>query len=144
MPRILVIEDNDSTRKMVRRVLERAGYSVTEAADGKESIRLFRKLQADLVITDIFMPELDGLSTITSIRRDFPGTRIVAMSGGSQLLGDSYIDHAIELGAANIIKKPFTPTQLLQAVVASQAGQQMQDRPDSSAGCLRLVATTVG
>jgi len=80
--RILVIDDDRKLREVISRALERAGYDVLEADDGEAGIRLYREHGADLIITDIFMPERDGLETILQLRRESPGVKIVAISGG--------------------------------------------------------------
>lgn len=113
--RILVIDDDEAFRGVVRRILEGGGHSVTEAANGSSVSALLRDRPADLVITDIFMPDMDGIETILQIRKEFPAARIIAMSddsAGSML----YLNAASKLGADSIIAKPFPAGLLLSAV----------------------------
>lgn len=114
--KILVVDDDATVCDLLRVVLEREGYDVTAAADGKEAIRLFRQKPVDLIITDIIMPEQEGLKTISDIRRDYPNVRVIAISGGVQYgLGD-YLEAATALGADRTFSKPFDRRELLSAV----------------------------
>lgn len=104
---ILVIDDDDQFRLMLRRVLEKEGYDVFEATNGKEGINAFRRLQTDLVITDIIMPEVEGVETIISLRKEFPGVKIAAISGGGRNAPDGYLVMAKKLGAELVMEKPI-------------------------------------
>jgi DNA-binding response OmpR family regulator len=116
MKKILVVDDDSTVRELLRVVLEREGYHVTTAADGKEAIRLFRQKPADLIITDIIMPEQEGLKTIYDLRRDHPSVPVIAISGGGQYgLGD-YLEAATAFGADRTFAKPFDRSELLDAV----------------------------
>lgn len=116
MKRILVIEDDDQIRLLLRKILEKAGYQVTEAQDGYVGLRLFRSQPADLVITDIFMPEKEGLGTIRELKRDFPGVKIIAISGGGLTGNLSFLQVAGAMGAQRTIVKPFDYMEILTAV----------------------------
>lgn len=116
MKRILVIDDDVVFRQMLRKVLERAGYETTEAADGKEGIELFREAPADLVITDIIMPEQEGIETIQELKRDFPGVKIIAVSGGGRLDPKEYLKTAEQFGAVRTFNKPFDREEFLDAI----------------------------
>ena len=94
MPNILVIEDDVQVRTMLRIMLEEAGYEVQEASDGKEGLSLFRQKHFDLIITDIIMPEKDGMETIIEMRHDYPDVKIIAISGGEFIIPDHYLDTA--------------------------------------------------
>jgi CheY-like chemotaxis protein len=114
--RILIIDDEASIRKPLQIILERAGQEVVSAANGSEAVRLWRQLAGDLVITDIHMPEKNGLETIIELRQIAPHPRILAMSGGDlnprvDVLGDATL-----LGASRTISKPFTLEEMLRAV----------------------------
>jgi DNA-binding response OmpR family regulator len=114
--RILIIDDDDRTRKLFRKILEREKYEVTEACDGKEGIKLFRNEPADLVITDIIMPEKEGIETIMDLRKEYPEVKIIAISGGGRVEAGSYLEVAKKIGAAQTLAKPFTPDELLEAI----------------------------
>lgn len=83
MARILIIDDNDDLRTVICGVLESAGHEVVQAADGVQGIELQRRSPVDLAITDILMPEKEGVETIRDLAREFPALRIIAMSGGA-------------------------------------------------------------
>ena len=114
--RLLVADDSADMRESLRLVLERAGYEVVLAPDGLRALEMQRLCPAEVLITDIFMPERDGLETITSFRREFPQTRIIAMSGGGVRVGNRYLDTAAIAGADAMLRKPFDPKSLLQAL----------------------------
>ena len=116
MKRILVMDDDVTFRKMLRKILEREGYETIEAEDGKEGMRLFRAAPADLVITDILMPEQEGIETIQELKRDFAGVKIIAISGGGRLDPEEYLRAAEQFGAARTLSKPFDREELLGAI----------------------------
>ena len=116
MARILVIDDNDLMREMLREMLEEGGHDVVEAADGREGAELCRREPADVVITDILMPEADGLEVIRQLRGSFPDIKLVAISGGQTTGKVDYLTFAQELGAARTFRKPFHPHELLAAI----------------------------
>lgn len=118
MPRILIIDDDESIRCILRETLKHAGYEVDEAHNGQEGLRRYRVAPAHLVITDLLMPEKDGLETIQELRHDFPQVKIIAMSGSRSLR-----DRVQQLGVQSTLRKPFGSQELLaevQAVVANQ------------------------
>ena len=116
MARILVIDDDDAVRATIRRVLERAGYLVEVAVNGADGIRFYRAAPHDLVITDLYMPEKEGIETIQELRAERPDLPILAVSGG--ILGDkSGLTDAELFGASATLAKPFT-TEQLQSTVA--------------------------
>ncbi len=110
---ILVVDDSDVVRDVIRRSLQQAGYHVSEAANGNEAVRAASAAPFSLVITDILMPEKDGLETIMYLRRTTPNTRIIAMSGAGNEL---YLSDARGLGATAILPKPFSQQTLLDLV----------------------------
>ena len=117
MARILIIDDEWDIRNLVSRILKQEGHEVIEAADGKEGVRIFRENLPDLLITDIIMPEKEGLETIMELRRDFPNVRTIAISGGGKSLdGDTCLQFAKGLGANRTLAKPFSRQELLEAV----------------------------
>jgi DNA-binding response OmpR family regulator len=125
MPRILIVDDDECFRTVLRETLERAGYEVLEAEDGETGLKLHHRERPDLVITDIVMPGKAGLELIAEIRRDFPGTRIIAMSGGGQANPYSYLNMARENGAESIFLKPIDREAFLAKV------RDMVGEPDS-------------
>jgi DNA-binding response OmpR family regulator len=116
MVRILVIDDNAPTRDILRQALEQAGYEVVEAPDGRVGIARQRAMPAEVIITDILMPEQEGFETIRELRRDFPTTGIIAMSGGGQIGCDTLLTIAARLGAQRVLQKPFGLHDMLNAV----------------------------
>ncbi len=116
MARVLVIDDDDDTRRMLCEVLTRAGHEVVAAADGRTGVARYRDSRADVVITDIFMPDSDGLETIREIRGEFLQARIIAISGGGRRSDFDYLPSALILGAWRTMDKPFSPAEILHAV----------------------------
>jgi DNA-binding response OmpR family regulator len=116
MATILVIEDEAQERTLFQAVLEEAGYHVLGTDCGKEGLHLLRHHAVDLVLVDIFMPNMDGLEFIQQLRPAGPMPKIIAISGGS---GEwNYLDVAKHLGANDTLKKPLGPRELLDAVSA--------------------------
>jgi len=109
------MEDDDVFRGALRVILEEAGYDVIEARDGAAGVRLYRERGADLVLVDIFMPELDGLEVIRALRTEVPRPRFIAMSGGGRAGHGDLLTVATALGAARTLVKPFAPRDLLDA-----------------------------
>lgn len=123
MPSVLIVDDEEAIRHLIRETLEQAGYCVHEASDGKEGLTRYRESPADLVIMDILMPDQDGLESILTLRREFPKAKIVAITGGSDMIGIlNFLDVARMLGARRTLQKPFEMKQLLDAVQAEIAG----------------------
>jgi len=116
MPRVLVVDDDEDVREMLRQMLERQGYEVTTAADGKQGLARYREDPADLIVLDIVMPEREGLETIMELRRDDPGVKIIAISGGGRIGPQSYIEVARALGAQRTFAKPLDRREFLAAV----------------------------
>jgi DNA-binding NtrC family response regulator len=114
--RILLIDDEACIRRPLQLLLERAGHEVFTAANGMEAVRLWRESSGDLVITDIHMPEKDGLETILELRQLSPRTPILAMSGGHPNGRVDVLGDATQLGAFRTIGKPFALREMLEAV----------------------------
>src|SRR2546429_4085688 len=108
MPSILLIEDDDLFRDTLAQTLTGRGYTVMQARDGDEGVRLFRVEPVDLVITDIIMPKKEGLATVMELRRDYPKLGIIVMSGGLAQAAPLYLKMAGGLGANRLLPKPFT------------------------------------
>lgn len=116
MTKILVIDDDTAMRKMVRRTLADAGHEVIEAADGIEGIKSFRAETPAIVVTDIIMPEQEGIATIREMRAIRSDVVIIAMSGGGAGPGELYLDIAKVFGADAVLPKPFRPAELVALV----------------------------
>ena len=117
MSRILVIDDDRLVRFTIRTALEQAGHTVAEAEDGARGLVAFDAGTYDLVITDLLMPEKDGIETIAHFRAEFPRVRIIAMSGGgTRVRGERYLGTAAEIGADAILSKPFEIAALLDTL----------------------------
>jgi DNA-binding response OmpR family regulator len=117
MALVLVIDDEPEIRALLRRWLEREGLSVIEAEDGEVGIRLFREHSPEVVITDIIMPQKEGIETIMDLRREFSSAKIIAISGGGTAMTSGACLHlAARLGAARAFSKPLDMSRLLEAV----------------------------
>lgn len=116
MKKILVIDDDAGVRGTIVRILERKGYQTLVAADGARGLSMCRREPPDLVITDIIMPEKEGLETIREIRKERSDIKVLAISGGGRLGNIDYLAIAGMLGADAVLPKPFAPTELLEVV----------------------------
>ena len=116
MTKILIIDDDNQFRTMLRQLLERNGYEIKEASGGKEGIELYRKSPTDLIITDLIMPGKDGIETIQEFKKDFPDIKIIAISGGGRLGPQDYLHLAKMLGAQRTLTKPIELSELLDAI----------------------------
>jgi CheY-like chemotaxis protein len=113
---VLIADDSAGFRQSLKLALEAAGYRVRVAAHGGEAIALQNERPADILITDIFMPESDGFEAIDQFRRDFPDTKIVAMSGDAQHARREYLSVAALVGVDATLKKPFKTEELLRTL----------------------------
>ena len=119
MSSVLVVDDEDQVRQLVRETLARAGYQVWEARDGKEALQQYRQRHIDLVVMDILMPEQDGLESIIALCREFPKVKVIAITGSIDKIGIlDFLDVAEMLGASRTLQKPFEIQTLLDAVAA--------------------------
>jgi CheY-like chemotaxis protein len=116
MAHILVVDDDDQVRVLLQHMLERLGHEVTLASDGNQALERYRQKQAEVIFMDLIMPGKEGIETITDVRREFPGAKIVAMSGGGRMGPENYLDLASKLGALRTMAKPFTFAQVQQVV----------------------------
>ena len=116
MERILIIDDEPQIRSMLTLMLEREGYEVVEAPDGVDGIKIYRQNPADLIITDLIMPNKDGIGMIIDLKKEFPDVKIIAMSGGGLNKPDGYLKGAKKLGAACTLTKPIDREKMLEAV----------------------------
>ncbi len=126
MAKVLVIDDEKDIRVVLKAILERAGHEVVTAADGKEGLGKLHKEGADLVITDVIMPGIDGVATAKEIRKDHPDMPIIVISGGGNVAPmeyepgaistSSYLASAAKAGADRTLTKPFQRQELIDAV----------------------------
>lgn len=116
MPKILIIDDEDQVRKMLKQLLESNSYDTVEARNGIEGLELFKTAIPDLVLTDLIMPEKEGLETIREMKKLNPGTKIIAISGGGINKPDMYLDLASKLGAQHVFSKPVKNQELLSVI----------------------------
>jgi DNA-binding response OmpR family regulator len=109
----LIVDDNPDMRSFLRIVLERAGFEVQVAADGERALDLQRAHPVEVLITDIFMPECDGIELIHQFKSAFPQVKIIAMSGGGRVSRMDYLPFAADIGADRLLRKPFAAATLL-------------------------------
>jgi CheY-like chemotaxis protein len=118
---ILIIDDDAAVSRTLSLILARAGYEVTTASSGRKGLALLADNDFDLVLTDIIMPELDGIEAIRKIRTDHPGLRVIAMSGGGQIDKADFLHMARALGADEVLEKPVRGQKLLELVSSALA-----------------------
>ncbi len=116
MARILVVDDEEDFRRIVSRMLTAAGHQVEEAADGRQAIEAYRARPVDLVLADLYMPDIDGVEAIIRLRHEFPDVRIIAVSGGGHLGEEDVLKIAAGIGAQATMAKPLVKKTLLKAV----------------------------
>ena len=125
--KILLIDDDDQFRKMLRKVLEKEGYAVEEAEDGEKGIHRYRQAPADLVVTDLLMPNMEGIETLRALRASDQKVPVIVVSGGGVGGAGAYLSAARRLGASSTFTKPFDRVQFLEAVAGGlQAGRAGQ------------------
>ncbi|EHJ49182.1 response regulator receiver protein [Solidesulfovibrio carbinoliphilus subsp. oakridgensis] len=125
MKTVLVVDDDPSIRALIRLYLEGAGYAVIEAADGRLAMSALAGQPVDLVVLDIFMPEMDGLEVLQVLRDQCQSCKVMAISGGSAKIGLDLLDHATIFGADAVLEKPFGAARLLEktaALIGTAAG----------------------
>jgi DNA-binding response OmpR family regulator len=115
---VLVAEDDAQYRRLLKEVLENFGYQVITTANGKEALRVFQEQTPKLVITDIIMPEKEGIETIRELKKLAPDVKIIAISGGGIGSADIYLKIAKTVGADRVIEKPMVIDDLMSAVTA--------------------------
>ena len=116
MARILIVEDEESIRTMLSQSLKQLDHEISTAPDGDQALEFLRENEIDLVVTDIVMPNREGLETIQDIRQNWPKIKIIAMSGGGRVGNMNYLELAQNFGATAALKKPFTMAQLKGAI----------------------------
>lgn len=114
--KILIIEDDDQLQGFVQELLEDHGFEVLLAANGNEGIKVAEEQQPDLILTDLLMPEKDGVRVITEVKANHPEIPIIAMSGGQSVFSPVFLEAASTLGATKTLDKPFRNEELLQTI----------------------------
>lgn len=127
MSRILIIDDNTSMREVVSEMLQQAGYETIDVENGRFALQVHRDSPVDLIITDLFMPDTDGLEIINQFRHQYPEVKIIAVSGGGSRGLVELLSVAKKMGAERALMKPFSWEELLAAV------QGVLDEPSSTA-----------
>jgi CheY-like chemotaxis protein len=125
---ILVIEDDPGVRRVLQHTLEYAGHAVRAVDNGRDALRAVNENEPDLVVTDIVMPDSDGLEVIRILTSDHPRVRIIAISGGGMIHRTTYLDLAHLLGAHLTLQKPVLPSDLIFAV------SELLDDPQAQRG----------
>jgi len=118
---ILIVDDEPGIRELLGIMLESSGHTVATAEDGIQAPKVMATRAIDVVITDLLMPERDGLEFITEVRKKYPSVKIIAMSGGGHIARDSYLRIAKTFGAHFLLEKPFNQSDVLAAVDAVMA-----------------------
>jgi CheY-like chemotaxis protein len=112
MPTVLVVDDDEAMRKLLRRMLERTGFTVVTAVNGRDGMERFREHPADIVVTDMMMPEVDGAALIRGLRGEWPEVRIIAISGVEY----PHLRNALGYGAKATLRKPVDAIRLVETV----------------------------
>jgi DNA-binding NtrC family response regulator len=116
MAHILVIEDDDSVQNLFGQFLETQGFTVSHAINGTEGMLLIKQQKPDLIITDIMMPEMDGLEVIRAVRESHPELPVIAISGGMRAVPINFLPHAKKFGACRVFEKPVSLADMLTAI----------------------------
>jgi CheY-like chemotaxis protein len=134
MPTVLLLEDNEAYRTLMTEFLTLAGFEVHAAPDGRRVVELLKSRRIDLVITDLAMPERDGIETMTELRYSHPGLPIIAISGDVPLNTHLYLTIAEKLGASRVLAKPFKMDQLVSAAREAVAAGNARETAKTLAG----------
>jgi DNA-binding response OmpR family regulator len=116
MHRILIIDDDIQFNRMLKQTLEKQGYEVTTAQNGREGIQYYQKNPMDLVVTDLIMPEKEGVETIMELKRNYPDVKIVAMSGGGRIKSEDLLRIVEGIGVDATFSKPFEREDFLNTI----------------------------
>ncbi|MGV1098191.1 response regulator [Thiovibrio sp. JS02] len=116
MKRILVIDDEPGIRNLLKEMLEISGYEVLVAANGNEGVAQFKTFHPDLIITDMVMPEKNGIEAIMDLKKINPAVKIIAISGGGHIAAEKYLMLASALNVERTLAKPFEPDQILSEI----------------------------
>ncbi len=113
---ILLVDDEESIRTMLCAVLDNPEYTFAEASNGTEALGIMEGQSFDLIITDVIMPDCDGIELVMTIRKKLPDIKVIVMSGGGRVRADHYLNLAEKLGAARVFEKPFNTAELCETV----------------------------
>lgn len=116
MAKVMVVDDDVAIRHALNKVLVADGHEVLEESDAKSALRHFTGDPVDLVLSDVYMPDMDGIQFLMRVREAFPEARIIMMSGGGHLPATSVLEAATALGADRVVKKPFSSTEIREAI----------------------------
>tara|TARA_B100000315_G_scaffold86151_1_gene78984 strand:- start:223 stop:591 length:369 start_codon:yes stop_codon:yes gene_type:complete len=116
MAHILVADDQEKVRNILKSLFERDGHTVVVATNGKEALQSYQAQPAEIVVTDILMPDMEGIETIRELKRINPDVKIIAMSGGGTIEANEYLKMAVLFGAKQTISKPFDVLEMLEAL----------------------------
>lgn len=117
MKTILIVDDEKAIRGLISEILTTAGYAIKEAKDGKEALDVLKQFDIDLIITDIVMPDMEGIEFIREVRSKYQqAIKIIAMSGGKIVDAGTYLKIALRMGANAVLEKPFAVEELLNLV----------------------------
>jgi CheY-like chemotaxis protein len=130
MTHILLIDDDEAVRTMLRLMLTYQGHAVQEARNGREGLRLFQEGNADLVITDLVMPEAEGFEVLAELKKRVPPVKIIVITGGVRGKVTDYLQMALRLGADHVLAKPFTNDQLTAAISQVMSAAPALDQVD--------------
>jgi len=114
--RVLIIDDDEQIRVLLQQMMEWAGFEVAVAENGRIAMQVQEQMPADLVITDLIMPEQEGLETISRLKKQYAGIKIIAISGGGRIGPEAYLPAALELGADRVFSKPFDVQEIVSSV----------------------------
>lgn len=129
MAKILLVDDDDLVAGVIHKILTRAKHQVFRARNGAEALRLYESHAVDLVLTDLIMPDMDGIEMIRTLRRTAPDLKIIAMSGGGRNNAEGYLQVALQLGAARALAKPFSGEELVAVI---EAALRQRGEPESN------------
>jgi CheY-like chemotaxis protein len=116
MAKILVVDDDDLSRQVIHQMVETLGHEAASVASGSEAVAACREHAFDLIVTDLLMPDQDGIELIRELRQLRPDTPILAVSGGGRITATDYLASARQLGAVGVLAKPFSRTDLREAL----------------------------
>lgn len=116
MKSILVVEDDDAYRRSLGQILAKFGFATVQAVNGREALSSYNPLTIDAVVLDIVMPDVEGIETLTKLRRTEPAVKVLAISGGGQIGAKDYLELATKLGAQETLEKPFTSEAFIAAL----------------------------